>query len=291
MENNEDSQLDSSTHARASEARNRKKKDAEDIGINADYISAFVDRFYTRIQNDDMLGPIFAARVGNWPEHLARMKQFWRSVLHNSGEFSGNPMLKHMRIPGLNRTHFDHWLDLFEQTLRELETHPEATKHVSARARLIADSLLGGIQSHNNGLNIIARVPAPKTKPWEAPQAMQQEGLQEGFQLPGQIWASMIVSYGIFFAAVAVAMRHTGEALFVIAIAVCYALIFFGGVAVISRIGGREKPSPLRQPHGELQTLSGPLNAKEVAAQVLVIPACIACFSIIALIVRLNIGH
>ena len=165
METHEELQLDDPTHPRASEARIRKKKDAEDIGINADYISAFVERFYTRIQNDDMLGSIFAARVTNWPEHMARMKQFWRSILHNSGEFSGNPMLKHMRIPGLTRAHFDHWLDLFEQTLREMETHPEATKQVSARARLIADSLLSGIQSHNNGLNIIACVPAPKSYP------------------------------------------------------------------------------------------------------------------------------
>src|SRR5690606_12985364 len=81
----------------------------------------------------------------DWPAHLARMKAFWRSVLHNSGEFSGNPMLKHMIIPGIGLTHFSHWLDLFYATLRDLEPHPEATELVGGRARMIADSLLTGI--------------------------------------------------------------------------------------------------------------------------------------------------
>jgi hemoglobin len=135
---------------------NRKKQDAEAIGINADYISAFVERFYGHIRDDKMLGPIFAERVTNWPVHLDRMKSFWRSILHNSGEFSGNPMMKHMAIPGLGAEHFAHWLDLFNQTLRELETHPEATKQVGERAKAIADKLLGGIRSKNQGLNIIS---------------------------------------------------------------------------------------------------------------------------------------
>ena len=95
---------------------------------------------------------IFAARIADWPAHLARMKAFWRSVLHNSGEFSGNPMLKHIIIPGLDLGHFTRWLDLFYATLREAETHPEATELVGSRARMIADSLLTGIAMRRDGL-------------------------------------------------------------------------------------------------------------------------------------------
>jgi hemoglobin len=99
-----------------------------------------------------LLGPIFNQRIGDWPTHLTRMKSFWRSVLHNSGEFAGNPMLKHIAIPGLELRHFSHWLELFYATLREIEPTSQATALVGERARMIADSLLTGITMQRNGL-------------------------------------------------------------------------------------------------------------------------------------------
>jgi hemoglobin len=138
-------------HVRA--MREAKRAGAEAIGIDADYISGFVDRFYSRIREDDLLGPIFAERIGDWDIHLARMKDFWRSVLHNSGEFRGNPMVKHIAIPGLDERHFAHWLDLFYATLREHEPDPAATAEVGNRARMIADSLLTGIAIQRTGLS------------------------------------------------------------------------------------------------------------------------------------------
>lgn len=136
----------------AAQKRAEKKAAAEAIGVDAGYIDHFVETFYGKIQRDELLGPIFNARIADWPAHLARMKAFWRSVLHNSGEFAGNPMLKHIVIPGLELRHFSHWLELFYQTLRDAETHPEATALVGDRARMIADSLLTGITMQRDGL-------------------------------------------------------------------------------------------------------------------------------------------
>ena len=132
--------------------RAEKKAAAEQIGVDADYIDHFVEAFYGKIRGDELLGPIFAERIADWPAHLARMKAFWRSVLHNSGEFAGNPMLKHMVIPGIELRHFSHWLDLFYETLREAEPTSDATALVGARARMIADSLLTGIVMQRDGL-------------------------------------------------------------------------------------------------------------------------------------------
>jgi hemoglobin len=140
-------------HPRAVAARERKRAEAASVGIDADYISAFVENFYARIRDDALLGPIFAERIADWPAHLARMKQFWRSILHNSGEFTGNPMQQHLAIPGLTETHFAHWLKLFYATLRDLEPHPKATEEVANRARMIADSLLTGIATREHGLS------------------------------------------------------------------------------------------------------------------------------------------
>jgi hemoglobin len=143
---------DLESRAHAARKRAEKRAAAEAIGVDAGYIDSFVEQFYARIRDDQLLGPIFAERIANWPAHLARMKGFWRSVLHNSGEFSGNPMIKHLAIPGLELGHFARWLDLFYATLRDAETHPQATAEVGARARMIADSLLTAIAMRRDGL-------------------------------------------------------------------------------------------------------------------------------------------
>jgi len=138
-------------HAHAAAARKRKRAEANAIGIDDSFISDLVDTFYARIRADDMLGPIFAERIVDWPWHLDRMKRFWRSILFNSGEFSGNPMQKHLAIPGLGEAHFSRWLDLFYATVRDLAEHGDAAALVGRRARMIADSLLTGIALHRGG--------------------------------------------------------------------------------------------------------------------------------------------
>lgn len=140
-------------HAHARAARERKRAEAEAMGIDAEFISRFVESFYARIRQDDLLGPIFAAKITDWPLHLGKMKSFWRSILHNSGEYSGNPMAKHQVLEGLEERHFAHWLNLFYATLRELEADPAATGEVGGRARMIADSLLTGIAMRQGGLS------------------------------------------------------------------------------------------------------------------------------------------
>ena len=144
---------DPEVRAYAEQKRAEKKVAAEATGVDAAYIDRFVEAFYGKVRDDELLGPIFAERIAAWPPHLARMKAFWRSVLHNSGEFAGNPMLKHIAIPGLELTHFSRWLELFYATLRELEPTSEATALVGERARMIADSLLTGYVMQREGLS------------------------------------------------------------------------------------------------------------------------------------------
>ena len=139
-------------HAHAAAARARKQAEAAAMGIDDAFVSRLVDSFYARIRDDALLGPIFAARIEDWPWHLDRMKRFWRSILMNTGEFSGNPMTRHLAIPGLDEAHFAHWLELFYATLRDLESDPAATRLVGTRARMIADSLLTGIAMREQGL-------------------------------------------------------------------------------------------------------------------------------------------
>lgn len=144
------SQTEAQAHAR--QKRAEKRAAAEEVGVDEAFIDHLVEAFYARVRTDDLLGPIFAQHIAEWPPHLARMKCFWRSVLHNSGEFSGNPMAKHLAIPKLTVEHFTRWLELFYATLRELEGQHAASELVGTRARMIADSLLTGISMRRDGL-------------------------------------------------------------------------------------------------------------------------------------------
>ncbi len=122
------------------------------MGIDEVLVDRVVERFYERIRADDLLGPIFTAKISDWPPHLARMKQFWNSVLLGTGEFSGNPMVKHRAIPGLTEQHFSHWLTLFYETLREECPQEEGAFQFGKRARMIAESLLIGVELERDGL-------------------------------------------------------------------------------------------------------------------------------------------
>lgn len=141
------------TRSEVLQAREAKRAQAEALGVDEAFVSRMVETFYAAVRADDMLGPIFAERIEDWPVHLERMKRFWRSILFNSGEFSGNPMQKHIAIPGLEQRHFARWLELFYDTLRSLERDPGGTSLVAGRARSIADSLLTGIAVRRDGLS------------------------------------------------------------------------------------------------------------------------------------------
>lgn len=84
-------------------------------------IHRLVHAFYGRVRSDEMLGPIFEARIGHrWDAHLARMVDFWNSILLASGSYLGNPIVSHRGVPGISSIHFDRWLVLFRETAHEV---------------------------------------------------------------------------------------------------------------------------------------------------------------------------
>lgn len=109
----------------------------ERTGITEEMIGELVTRFYGRVREDALLGPVFAI-VQNWDEHLAKLRDFWSSVMLMSGRYHGSPMRAHMPLT-LVGDHFDRWLDLFEQTAREVCPPPAAALFID-KARRIADS-------------------------------------------------------------------------------------------------------------------------------------------------------
>lgn len=89
--------------------------------LNEAGIAILVDRFYTRVRQDSLLGPVFDEAIGgHWPEHLSTLKDFWSSLLLASGRYKGNPMQAHLELPQMDQQHFNRWLTLWRETTAEV---------------------------------------------------------------------------------------------------------------------------------------------------------------------------
>jgi hemoglobin len=116
---------------------------ARQTGIDATMINRVVHAFYGKMRQDEVLGPVFAARISDWEPHLARICEFWSSVALMTGIYHGRPMEKHLPLP-VDARHFDRWLRLFGETASEV-CPAAAAAHFIERAARIAQSLEIGI--------------------------------------------------------------------------------------------------------------------------------------------------
>ena len=110
-----------------------------ETGLDEALLTTLVHRFYDKVRADSVLGPVFAARITNWPPHLARMVEFWSSVALMTGCYHGSPVARHAGLP-VTWAHFERWLMLFRETAYEV-CPPAGAGHVIARAERIARSL------------------------------------------------------------------------------------------------------------------------------------------------------
>lgn len=110
-----------------------------ETGLDEALLHDIVHRFYARVRSDDLLGPIFAARISDWGPHLERMVAFWSSVALMTGRYHGRPVAAHAPLP-IAASHFDRWLALFRETAQEMCT-PAGAAHLIERAERIARSL------------------------------------------------------------------------------------------------------------------------------------------------------
>ncbi|MDX6750516.1 group III truncated hemoglobin [Geminicoccaceae bacterium 1502E] len=116
------------------------------LGIDETLIARVVHGFYADIRHDAVLGPVFERIIGEgWDQHLARMVDFWSSVLLTTGRYQGKPMLAHARIEEIDRALFERWLALFADTVARLCAPAQAALFLD-RAGRIAQSLLCGVE-------------------------------------------------------------------------------------------------------------------------------------------------
>lgn len=112
-------------------------------------ITAMVQVFYAAVRRDAVLGPIFNEHVDDWDHHLAKLVDFWSSVLRGTGRFTGAPMPKHAALSGLTPELFQRWLGLFRETMATLPNRAMG-EQAYMLAQRIARSLWYGYQLSRN---------------------------------------------------------------------------------------------------------------------------------------------
>lgn len=111
-------------------------------------IRRLLDLFYGRVRRDPVLGPVFARALGTddaeWAAHLARLADFWSSLMLRSGRYRGDPFSTHLRLPDLEPAMFDRWLALFGESCGEV-FEPDLAHAFVERAERVARSLRMGL--------------------------------------------------------------------------------------------------------------------------------------------------
>jgi hemoglobin len=104
-------------------------------------LQRLVDAFYAKVRGDALLGPVFGAAVGDWPEHLEKLGAFWSSVMRTTGRYKGSPMGAHLAHAAAIRPEmFERWLALWRETAGEELAAADAAA-VIEKAERIAESL------------------------------------------------------------------------------------------------------------------------------------------------------
>lgn len=124
-----------------------------DIISEAD-VRLLVDRFYTRVQQDDLLSPIFnqIAKV-QWVHHLPTMYDFWSSLLLGTSRYRGRPFPKHLPLP-IDSRHFRRWLSLFSETVDAHFAGPVADEAIR-KAGNLATIFEHRMQQAHNPLHLL----------------------------------------------------------------------------------------------------------------------------------------
>ena len=94
-------------------------------GLSVDKIREMVELFYSRTQQDELLGPIFEEIVEDWDAHYEKMTRFWSSATMHAGTYHGRPIEAH-KFGGLTKDHFDRWIELFTRTVSDVFSKNDA---------------------------------------------------------------------------------------------------------------------------------------------------------------------
>ena len=116
---------------------------------NRNDIHVLVNSFYSKIREDELLGPIFNSHIpeDKWPEHLDKLTDFWETNLFGIAKFKGSPTQKHINVDknlkySIEQKHFGRWLQLWFETINALYEGEYADKAKNAARKMSTGQFL-----------------------------------------------------------------------------------------------------------------------------------------------------
>lgn len=112
-----------------------------EAAVSEAQLERLIPRFYARVREDALIGPVFDAAIGDWDGHLEKLTAFWSSVMLTSGRYKGNPVAAHMKHVGvITPAMFDRWLSLWTEVTDET-LPPSVAAALQHKAARIGESL------------------------------------------------------------------------------------------------------------------------------------------------------
>ncbi|MBF6609314.1 MAG: group III truncated hemoglobin [Flavobacterium sp.] len=117
-------------------------------------VALLVDRFYAKVRQDEVIGPIFNGLISDWEEHLEKLTGFWTMNLFGTKSYSGNPMTAHQHADDatgsqISLYHFKIWLHYWFETIDE-HYEGENAETLKRRAEKMHINLMAKILEHRN---------------------------------------------------------------------------------------------------------------------------------------------
>ena len=92
-----------------------------------DGILKLITSFYADVRQHAVLGPIFNAKIKDWPKHLEKIAEFWSLQSGGPSSYRGGFGAAHFPL-GLEPAHFQQWLALWEYNNSRHLAPPEAAE-------------------------------------------------------------------------------------------------------------------------------------------------------------------
>lgn len=260
---------------RSSVAKEQRSVGDAGLGITEGLIHDLVHAFYRQVRAGAELGPIFEQAIaGNWDRHLAKMCDFWSSVMLKSA---------HIQLDALQPHHFDRWLGLFRRTAREI-CPPSAAVAFIDRAERIAESLRRSLIADRASrsrpvVNDDAAKPRfpililPEPPPARARTA-EVPGSVYHVALAGCVW--ILAAFWLLFGA-------ETESAFMVAVSTGFFILYLGVPWLMMRVGRQGRPAH-RQPLAEflktdIETHTGLMGGPDVLVQIALLP-CLSAVTV-----------
>ena len=80
-------------------------------------LALLLRRFYADVRQHQGIGPIFAARIHDWPAHLEKIAGFWSGLTGGPALYGGGMAARHIPLQ-LEEPHFHAWLELWRRHCR-----------------------------------------------------------------------------------------------------------------------------------------------------------------------------